>query len=159
MSDSQDNIPRLIQKLVFAGREYAGRSLMFHQAVADRMGVNATDFKCLDLARGAREMTPTKLAELTGLTTGSITAVLDRLEAAGYVRRIHDQDDRRKVKIEFNADQVLPKLEPVFASLSTAMAEAVGTRYTRDDLTAILDFIETSSQVLQAETEKIKGLH
>ena len=80
-------------------RRLVARALVFHEAAAERLGINATDLKCLELAVGEDEITPTRLAELTGLTSGAITGVLDRLERRGIVRREADPDDRRRVVV------------------------------------------------------------
>jgi hypothetical protein len=75
-------------------------SVATHEAVADRLGINPTDLRCLDLATLEPGLTPTRLAELAGLTTGAITGVLDRLERAGFVRREADPDDRRRLRVQ-----------------------------------------------------------
>jgi DNA-binding MarR family transcriptional regulator len=80
-------------------RDSASRSVMLHQAIAARIGLNSTDLKCLDLARHEPSLTAGRLAELTGLSASAITTVLDRLERAGVVERQRDPADRRKVTI------------------------------------------------------------
>src|SRR5579884_4016890 len=82
------------------GRELSAFTLLFHQAVAQRLGLNVTDLKCLDLARGEMLLTPGRLAELTGLTSAAVTTILDRLEHAGFVRRERDPADRRKILVK-----------------------------------------------------------
>src|SRR5262249_45506440 len=73
-------------------------SVMFHAGVAEQLGLPAPDNKCLALAaRGGQPMTAGRIAELSGLSTGAVTGVIDRLERAGYVRRVRDPHDRRKV--------------------------------------------------------------
>src|SRR5690349_6128631 len=82
------------------GRELSARTVLFHQAVAERLGIGSTDHKCLDIAARAstdQPLTAGQLAELTGLTTGAITGVLDRLEKAGFIRREKHPHDRRQV--------------------------------------------------------------
>jgi DNA-binding MarR family transcriptional regulator len=70
-------------------RELATKTMMFHAALADRLGLGTTDLKCLDLLRAAQvPLTASNLAQLTGLTGGAITGVADRLEAAGFVERV-----------------------------------------------------------------------
>src|SRR6516225_8343013 len=73
--------------LLDQGRDVGTAAIMFHQAVADRLGLNPTDHKCLDLVHRAGGATAGDLAEWTGLTTGAITGLIDRLERAGFVRR------------------------------------------------------------------------
>src|SRR5580700_8824106 len=85
--------------LNLAMREASGLGVLFSQEVARRLGIASTDLECLDyLGRGP--IAAGELAELTGLTTGAITGVIDRLERAGLARRSRDVADRRKVLVE-----------------------------------------------------------
>jgi DNA-binding MarR family transcriptional regulator len=87
------------------GRELATKTVLFHQAVATRLGLNATDLKCLDLLRQTQTpLTAANLAALTGLTGGAITGVADRLEAAGFVERVRDRADRRRWELRPKPD-------------------------------------------------------
>ena len=70
--------------------------VLFHQAVAKRLGLGPTDHKCLDVLRDRGAMTGSELAVITGLTTGATTGVVARLERAGYLPREPDQHDGRK---------------------------------------------------------------
>src|SRR5690349_23076125 len=95
-----DERAKVIGDLVVLGRELSARTVLFHDAVASRIGLSATESKCLDIAlRANGPLTAGKLAEQTGLTTGAITGVLDRLERAGFIRREKDEADRRQVLI------------------------------------------------------------
>ena len=88
---------RLYAELMEAMRENASRTVMLHYAIAERFGLGGTDIKALDLAREEPELTAGRLAQLTGLSTSSVTALLDRLERRGLIRRERDPRDRRKV--------------------------------------------------------------
>jgi len=127
-----------IAALLLQGREMSTRLILFHQTLVGRFGLNATDHKCLDLARHQTAISPGQLAELTGLTTGAITAALDRLERAGFVARERDQVDHRKVGI-----RVLPKgqqkLAPGFASFARSMTDVLD-RYDTAELEIIHDY-------------------
>ncbi|MFD7653677.1 MarR family winged helix-turn-helix transcriptional regulator [Actinosynnema sp. NPDC059797] len=82
-------------------RETSALTVTLHGRVAERMGLSPTDGKCLDLAvRAEGPVTAGRIAELSGLSTGAVTGVIDRLERAGYVRRVRDPHDRRKVLVE-----------------------------------------------------------
>ena len=70
------------------------------QAVADYLGINRTDARCLDIIERLGGVTAGRLARESGLSTGAVTTVLDRLERAGYARRTSDPDDRRRVLVE-----------------------------------------------------------
>ena len=146
----------LNEALLLSGREMSGRIILFHQAIAARFGLNPTDYKSLDLARHEKAgITPGRLAELTGLTTGAITAALDRLERAGFVRRDRDDVDRRKVIV-----RVLPeahqKLAPLFAGLAEAMTVLHRT-YIADELALILDYQAACIDVLEEQTKALAG--
>src|SRR5258708_2759629 len=87
----------MLESLCLAGRQLSAATIMFHQAIADQLGLHPTDHKCADLLILKGPMTAGELAELTGLTTGAITGVVDRLAEAGFVRREDDPGDRRRV--------------------------------------------------------------
>jgi DNA-binding MarR family transcriptional regulator len=81
------------------------RAALFVDAAAARLGLNPTDLRCLDLVIGEETITPSRLAALSGLTSGAITGVLDRLEAAGLVRRDSDPADRRRFVVRLLPDR------------------------------------------------------
>lgn len=139
------------------GRDFGAHSVMFHTAIAEQLGLNVTDHKCLDLAmRAAGPVTAGQLAELTGLTTGAITGVIDRLERAGYVSRERDAHDRRRVIIRPNLELATRDIAPLF----TSMAHAWGTllaRYDKEDLALILDFMRRGIELAHAETMKLRS--
>lgn len=95
------------------GREGDTLTVLRHARIAERMGLSATDHKALELVGQAEgPLTAGKIAELTGLSTGAVTGVMDRLEKAGLARRVRDTVDRRKVLIE-----VVPGAMDRYASL------------------------------------------
>ncbi len=144
----------LIQALLVTGRELSTRAILFHQALVGRFGLNATDHKCLDILRNEGLVTAGRLAELTGLSTGAITATLDRLEKAGFVERTKDHKDRRKVVV-----RILPraekKLTPLFRSLGKSMA-VIHAGYTAAELSTILKYQSQCVKVLADEAEKLR---
>src|SRR6185369_16036553 len=89
----------LMQELEHAARRSSAQGVVFSQAVANSVGISSSDLECLDFLNLEGRVTAGRLAEVTGLTTGAITGVVDRLEKAGLVRRERDADDRRKVFI------------------------------------------------------------
>src|ERR1700732_5358774 len=88
-----------MQVLEFALRESSAQATVFAQVVAAPAGVLSSDMDCMDFLNVEGRMTAGRLAELTGLTTGAITGVVDRMEKAGLVCRGRDSEDRRKVFI------------------------------------------------------------
>ena len=90
----------LVAAVLRATRKGSSQSALFSQAVAERLGLAVTDVECLDVLLTEGRLTVGRLAELTGLTTGSATRMVDRLEQAGYVKRVADAVDRRRVLVE-----------------------------------------------------------
>src|SRR5580704_17509778 len=93
---------------------------LMSEAAADRIGINATDLNCLNILSFSGQMTAGELARATGLTTASITGVVDRLEEAGFVHRERDASDRRRVVIHLNAKHALSTVAPVFGPMMGA---------------------------------------
>ena len=104
-------------------RHLATATILFHQAIADRLGMHLTDHKCGDILVQTGPITAGELAERTGLTTGAITGVIDRLEKAGFVRRVKDPDDRRRVIIEPLPERIKGQIAPLFQSIGRAIAD------------------------------------
>src|SRR6476646_4547748 len=89
----------LMEELEHAVRRSSAQGVIFGQIVATRAGISSSERECLDFLNLEGRVTAGRLAEVTGLTTGAITGVVDRLEKAGLVRRERDEADRRKVFI------------------------------------------------------------
>jgi DNA-binding MarR family transcriptional regulator len=144
----------LLQGLVVAGRQLSTATIMFHQAIADRLGLNVTDHKCMDLLLMKGPLTAGELAGMTGLTTGAITAVIDRLEHEGFVRRADDPHDRRRVIV-----QAIPKrsrdIERLFEPFAATFGE-LSDRYKDEELVVILDFMTRSREGLHQSTVELR---
>jgi DNA-binding MarR family transcriptional regulator len=122
--------------------------------VADRLGINLTDFKCLSILEKEPSVTAGRLAELTGLTTGAVTGVVDRLEKAGFARRVKDPDDRRHVIIEAARERE-KEVDGLFGALGRAMGE-LHRRYKEAELEVIADFLARTTSVLREQTAKLR---
>jgi DNA-binding MarR family transcriptional regulator len=137
------------------GRELSTAVILFHEAVASRLGLSAAEWKCLGLLDEGGPATAGRLAERSGFTTGAITGIVDRLEKAGYVRREPNPKDRRSVIIQPVPNRALrEQVTPIFASLGRAMA-AVAGRYSARELAAIHDYLERTIQTLRDETARL----
>ncbi|MGH3153050.1 MAG: MarR family winged helix-turn-helix transcriptional regulator [Streptosporangiaceae bacterium] len=115
------------------------------QAAADRLGINRTDMRCLDLLEQRGEpMTAGQLAQSAGLTTGAVTTLIDRLERVGYARRLQDTADRRKVLVE-PTDSLREQTRHIFSGLG-ARVRTLADGYSNSQLAVIREF----TQALQA---------
>ena len=97
---SQRSRLELVQQLRSEITGYLGAATQFDERVAKRLKLSRTDLRCLDLIVRLGPITAGRLAEETGLTTGAVTFMLDRLEEAGMVTRRRDTEDRRRVWVE-----------------------------------------------------------
>jgi DNA-binding MarR family transcriptional regulator len=127
--------------------------LLIHQKVADQLGLTMTDLKCLDAARNVPDLTASRLAELAGLSTSATTTALDRLERRGFVRRIRDDRDRRRVFVE-STGRHETETARLFAPLITATTTILEA-YTDEQLAVITDFLEQ----LNAANEQLIRQH
>jgi DNA-binding MarR family transcriptional regulator len=143
MSSPRGSRKELIAALERALRDVSGLSVLHSQTVAQRLGINSTDLECLG-AIASGPATAGALAQVTGLTTGAITGVIDRLERAGFARREHDADDRRKVLVHVTP-AVAQKAAPLFEPMRRASLSVL-TRYSDDELGLILDFLRRSHE-------------
>jgi DNA-binding transcriptional ArsR family regulator len=125
-------------------------------ASAERIGINVTDLNCLNILALTGNMTAGELARQTGLTTASITGVLDRLEEAGFVRRERDPGDRRRVIVRLDATRGLHDVAPVFAPVVEAW-RAAAAAYTDEQLTLILEFQHQLEQIMRDRLIELRG--
>jgi DNA-binding MarR family transcriptional regulator len=156
MSSISSERSKMIEHLVGELKLSSSRGIIFHQTIADFLGLNITDHKCLGFLLEEGPQTAGRLAELTSLTTGAVTGVIDRLEKAGYVKREKDPHDRRRVMIAPAFDSQT-KMGTLFVSLYESSIEMC-SHYTDQELNVILRFVTESSQMMLQETEKLKKL-
>lgn len=139
------------------GKEFSTSLVLFQEAVAFRLGLNATDYRCLELILRKGEMTAKALAEELRLTTGAVTGIVDHLERAGYVERLENPADRRSVIVRplITHRGVEKKLGDTMTSYRAAMSELFG-KYDADQTATIVDFLTEFVQLLKRQTSKIR---
>jgi DNA-binding MarR family transcriptional regulator len=137
------------------GREMSVHTIMFHSAVAERLGLSASDHRCFDYILRMNGVTAGQLSKFTGLTSGAITGVIDRLEKAGFAKRQPDSHDRRKVIIVPLPDR-LPEMGKLFESLSRNMA-ATMAHFSEKESAVLVDFMQRAINVMQEENLKLRA--
>ncbi|KXZ20076.1 MarR family transcriptional regulator [Bacillus nakamurai] len=135
-------------------RKMATRTILFHQAAAQSLGLFPTDLKSADILNELGPMTAGELGKKTGLSTGSVTALIDRLEKAGYAMRKKDPEDRRRVIIvPLTAGKT--HVKQLFSSLSQSTI-SLCRQYKDEELELIFDFLGKATDIMEQELEKLK---
>jgi DNA-binding MarR family transcriptional regulator len=156
MSRDSRRREELLARLNDGFRQLSAATILFHQAVADRLGMNITDHKCAEILARTGPITAGDLARRTGLTTGAITGVIDRLERGGFVGRVRDPHDRRRVIVEPVVKRMEQAIAPLFESMGRAAAELCA-RYSTEELAAIHDFTTRCQQMAIDEAGKLRA--
>lgn len=147
---------QIIQAINDKFREMSTETIMFHQAIADVLGLHITDHKCVDFIYRFGAMPAGRLAELTGLTTGAVTGIIDRLEKAGYVRRTNDPKDRRRTIVEPTRNKKLErKIEGIFIPLHERMHKVLSS-YSDSELAFLLDVTTKIIEQTREESKKLR---
>jgi DNA-binding MarR family transcriptional regulator len=130
---------QLIARLAAVAPRLATDGVFLHQAIADRLGISATDLRCLEaIQRGPA--TVGELGQITGLATGATTRMVDRLEAAGFAARRADPTDRRRV-IVIAVEERMASVEALFDGIANGWRRLL-ERYSAEQLGLLLEFLE-----------------
>src|SRR5947208_2294054 len=144
-----------MQELENALRRSSAQGVIFGQTVANTVGISGSDLECLDFLNLEGRVTAGRLAEVTGLTTGAITGVVDRLEKAGFVRRERDETDRRKVFIA-TVPASVAEIGRFYVPMQAAMHK-VWSSYSEAELQLLLRFASDGYKAVLEATEALKG--
>ncbi|GAA3561816.1 MarR family transcriptional regulator [Kribbella ginsengisoli] len=117
--------------------------ILFNHAVSAKVGLGGSDSQFMTLLQSYGPLTPRQLSEHTGLTSGTVTGVIDRLEGIGLITREPDPNDRRKVLVTPSFDAIQEKLAPLYAEQGRRMHEVLASR-SDADLRVISDFFRDS---------------
>ena len=117
---SSPNHAQLRETAIRCLREFIAASIIYNQQVADRVGLRLTDVQCINVLDLMGPSTPGELARSTGLTTGGVTVMLDRLEKGGYVERVPNPRDRRSVLVRLNPTK-LKKMQAFYGEINERM--------------------------------------
>ena len=146
----------LMQAIRSGFQQTSGQSVVLSQIIADKVGFSPTDLECLGFLEDGGPMTAGRLAELTGLTSGAVTRMIDRLERARYVRRRSDPDDRRKVLVELVPGRA-KEFERFYGPMARGATEFL-ERYADAELALIAELLEHMVAFGRAQTQRIQAL-
>src|SRR5687767_4440912 len=153
---SRDKKRELVDELVHLARAHEAANDAFDEVAREKLGINRTDLRCLNIIDNHGTMTAGRLAKLSGLTTAAVTAVLDRLERVGYARRVRDQPDRRQVMVEVTP-LLAERATPIWAPLGEE-ARSTLSRMSPEELQALVDFYRLGIELNERHIERVRHL-
>lgn len=136
-------------------RQYIDAVGLHGMAGAEAAGLSTSEWYALSQIALAGSLTSGEISACTGLTTGATTRLIDRLEKAGYVRRVPDPDDRRKVVVEPVTD-ALAGIEATVGPARRRIAEVLD-RYSPDQLDLLFDYFAHAAPAFRQATEEIRA--
>lgn len=149
-STNREALLEAVTQAIYASSTAA---VFFHTAIAEHIGLGPTEEKTLLLLSGSESFTAGDIARHTGLTTASVTDLIDRLERKGFVRRVRDTKDRRRVIVEPNRAK-LAELAEVFSSFQGVFADLLDT-YSDEQLLTIADYLTRAAHYSREAIEKL----
>jgi DNA-binding MarR family transcriptional regulator len=148
--------PELIAQTTAEVRQQQIAYDRFHDAVAAYFGINRTDLRCLDILDLSGQQTAGELAAQMGMSTGAVTAMLDRLEKAGYVRRVRDPADRRRVLVE-PAELARERGREIYQPFEEQTVPMFA-RFTNEQLAVVRDFLRLGNDFYDVQTNRVEDL-
>ena len=145
-----------IQAFREISRQYSDTSSLMHEAIARHVGLSGTDHKYLGLLMQKGEMTAGEFSRLTGLTTGAVTGLVDRLEIMGLAGRRFDQQDRRRVMVVPNTLNALNLLSPVFSRLNEKTTNLVAT-FSAPEIAVLERYFLAAIDIMNELTDQLKS--
>jgi DNA-binding MarR family transcriptional regulator len=145
----------LVDELIREFRVSGNQDNAFDNLAAERLGVNDTDLHCLNIIETSGGLTAGELAARSGLTNGAITGVLDRLEKAGFARRVGDPADRRRVNVEVTP-AFYNRAERIWGPMAADWQSTLGNRFTADELRRIADFLRATAEIGRRQLDRLR---
>ena len=153
---SREKKQALVDELIHLARAHEAANDAFDEVAREKLGINRTDLRCLNIVENQGPMNAGRLAELSGLTTAAVTSVLDRLERAGYARRVRDQEDRRQVIVEVTP-LLAERASPIWGPLGEE-ASAMLSRMSVEELESLMQFYRLGIELNQRHIERVRHI-
>jgi DNA-binding MarR family transcriptional regulator len=146
----------VLQQFKMASRQYSDASIFMHEAIARKAGLTGADHKYLGLILQHKELTAGDLSKLTGLTTGAVTGLIDRLEKKKLLKRQFTKNDRRKVIIVPNEENSMKLLQPLFIELQQKTAGLINS-FSMTEIQAIERYFIEATAIMKETTDSINN--
>jgi DNA-binding MarR family transcriptional regulator len=137
-------------------RQYSDASIFMHEAIARKAGLTGADHKYLGIILQHKELTAGDLSKLTGLTTGAVTGLIDRLEKKKLLKRQFTKDDRRKVIIVANMERSMKLLQPLFSELQKKTARLLAT-FSPEEIKTIERYFIEATVIMKETTDTLNN--
>jgi len=144
----------LITEVITSYRVAGNRDVAFDKLAAARLGISVTDLHCLNIVESRAGLSAGELAKESGLTTGAVTAVIDRLERAGFARRVRDERDRRKVLIEVTP-AFYARADEIWGPAAADWQRMLGDRFSEAELATIVAFLTEAGELAERHAERL----
>lgn len=148
---------QLVEQLITEFRASGNQDNAFDHLAGERLGVNDTDLRCLNIIENGRGLSAGELAAQSGLTAGAVTGVIDRLEKAGLARRVPDPLDRRRVRVEVTP-AFYKRSEEIWGPIAADWHSTLAKRFTIDELTHIIGFLRATNKLGHRHLDRLRKM-
>ena len=148
---------QLVDQLIREFRVNGNQDNAIDHLAGERLGVNETDLRCLNIIENSRGLSAGELAVQSGLTAGAVTGVIDRLESAGFARRVRDSRDRRRVRVEVTP-AFYQRAEEIWAPIAADWHATLAKRFTIEELTRIIDFLQATNELGRRHLDRLRTM-
>lgn len=146
----------IVNRFRTASRQYSDASVFMHEAIARKAGLSGADHKYLGLILQHKELTAGDISKLTGLTTGAVTGLIDRLEKKKLLKRQLTKDDRRKVIIIPNPENSMKLLQPIFSKLQQKTNNLIAS-FTEKEIEIIERYFLEATAIMKETTGNLNN--
>ena len=157
MSAGKSKKQGLIGELISEFRTAGNQDSAFDNLAAERLGLNRTDLHAINTIENSGGLTAGELAAATGLTTGAVTGVIDRLERAGYARRVPDPADRRRVKVEVTP-KFYARADKIWGPMAADWTSRLGRRFSAEELERVTEFLRSTNELSREHIERLREM-
>lgn len=154
---ARESKQQLVEQLIMEFRISGNQDNAFDHLASERLGVNDTDLRCLNIIENSRGLSAGELAAQSGLTAGAVTGVIDRLERAGFARRVPDPRDRRRVEVEVTP-AFYRRAEEIWAPVAAEWQATLTKRFTLEELERIIDFLHATNELGRRHLDRLRRL-
>jgi DNA-binding MarR family transcriptional regulator len=157
MAQPRKDKKELMGELISEFRAAGNQDSAFDNLAAEKLGLNRTDLHCINIIENSGGLTAGELAKEAGPTTGAVTGVVDRLERAGYARRVSDPADRRRVKVEVTP-RFYARADKIWGPMASDWTSRLARRFTAEELERVIEFLRATSELSREHLERLREM-